>query len=501
MVTLWNPADQAQDFVFTLFFAGGHYAFPVHMEGRVTRTFNISEIVNSGIPDAQGNRIPPSVQEGSAELTGSKGESQHILVTMDAGTYNVRKATCAVHCFSCNGAVDFWIGANPWTAAVKKSTQLTFTSQYNTGTQYNLTNIGSWSSSNTNIATMDDGLIGCAAPGLADASASDNSEPLYWTGCLDLEECPQDEGGGAGDTGDCTASILFNGNDVTNTTTTVIIGEQIPLDASYFPSEGVSVDGQQWEIPGVPVGGFAASDAAGSYSGVGDTGSDSVTFYWTTPGTRPVTFSMTLSTGDILEATATFNCVAPTASITAVTSSVNVGTDALPFPGYGLYFNSNSGVPGITFSQAVSVPGGFSGATEWLQIVQSSSDARTSSAGTQHTNVPAGCLDTEYPYSPNSKASDTPAQPLQSAYYSYTRQDSFTMFLMFQPTGGIFVPVRLVNWSWGGTACMSPSTAPGCDERNWTLANANWIPNPSDAAPSGNPSWTCNAQDYINVWQ
>jgi hypothetical protein len=62
MVTLWNPADQAQDFVFTLFFAGGHYAFPVHMEGRVTRTFNISEIVNSGIPDAQGNRIPPSVQ-------------------------------------------------------------------------------------------------------------------------------------------------------------------------------------------------------------------------------------------------------------------------------------------------------------------------------------------------------------------------------------------------------------------------------------------------------
>jgi hypothetical protein len=208
MVTLWNPADQAQDFVFTLFFAGGHYAFPVHMEGRVTRTFNISEIVNSGIPDAQGNRIPPSVQEGSAELTGSKGESQHILVTMDAGTYNVRKATCAVHCFSCNGAVDFWIGANPWTAAVKKSTQLTFTSQYNTGTQYNLTNIGSWSSSNTNIATMDDGLIGCAAPGTVGANATDTSEPLYWTGCLDLEECPQDEGADAGDTGDCAPVIV-----------------------------------------------------------------------------------------------------------------------------------------------------------------------------------------------------------------------------------------------------------------------------------------------------
>ena len=203
MVTLWNPADQAQDFVFTLFFAGGHYAFPVHMEGRVTRTFNISEIVNSGIPDAQGNRIPPSVQDGSAELTGSKGESQHILVTMDAGTYNVRKATCAVHCFSCNGATEFWIDANPWSVAVTKSTQLTFTSQYNTGKQYNLTGLGAWSSSNTKIATMDAGLLDCAAPGLADASASDNTEPLYWSGCLDVVECPQDEGGDAAATGSC----------------------------------------------------------------------------------------------------------------------------------------------------------------------------------------------------------------------------------------------------------------------------------------------------------
>ena len=72
-------ADQAQDFVFTLFFSGGHYAFAVHMEGRAARTFNISEIVNSGIPDAEGNRIPASVHEGSAQLTGSLGESQHVL--------------------------------------------------------------------------------------------------------------------------------------------------------------------------------------------------------------------------------------------------------------------------------------------------------------------------------------------------------------------------------------------------------------------------------------
>jgi len=80
LVTLWNPADQAQDFVFTLFFSGGHHAFPVQMEGRVTRTFNVSEIVNSGISEAEGNGIPSSLDEGSAQLAGSKG---HGLPTPD----------------------------------------------------------------------------------------------------------------------------------------------------------------------------------------------------------------------------------------------------------------------------------------------------------------------------------------------------------------------------------------------------------------------------------
>jgi hypothetical protein len=206
MVTLWNPADEAQDFVFTLFFSGGHYAFPLHMEGRVTRTFNVSEIVNSQIPDAEGNRIPPSVEEGSAELTGSQGESQHILVAMEAGTYNVRKATCGLHCITCNGATEFWIAANPFSVAVKKTTQLSFTSQYNTGKQYNLTSLGTWSSTNTKVATVASGLLDCTTPGTVGTDASYLAEPLYSTGCYsEVMECPLDEGADAGDTGDCTA--------------------------------------------------------------------------------------------------------------------------------------------------------------------------------------------------------------------------------------------------------------------------------------------------------
>src|SRR5438128_885362 len=65
MVTLWNPADEAQDFLFTLFYASGHYRYPVHLGPRATFVFNISQLVQSSIPDVDGNVIPVGIHEGS----------------------------------------------------------------------------------------------------------------------------------------------------------------------------------------------------------------------------------------------------------------------------------------------------------------------------------------------------------------------------------------------------------------------------------------------------
>jgi hypothetical protein len=75
MVTLWNPADEPQDFVFMLRFAGGnHYSWPVHLEARGTKNFNISEILHDGKPDAEGNVIPQGVHEGNAVNGGTRGK-------------------------------------------------------------------------------------------------------------------------------------------------------------------------------------------------------------------------------------------------------------------------------------------------------------------------------------------------------------------------------------------------------------------------------------------
>lgn len=77
MVTLWNPADETQDFAFTVYFAGGQYTLPLHLEGKATRSFNLSEIIANQIPDEQGRTIPLSVHEGSDPFWFARRERAH----------------------------------------------------------------------------------------------------------------------------------------------------------------------------------------------------------------------------------------------------------------------------------------------------------------------------------------------------------------------------------------------------------------------------------------
>ncbi|HLK03908.1 MAG TPA: hypothetical protein VKT53_05665 [Candidatus Acidoferrum sp.] len=182
MVTLWNPADEDQDFVLTLFYTGGRYALPIRLAARATRMFNISEIIQSQIPDAEGNVIPISVHEGGAELAGAEGENQHILLAMDAGTYNVQKAICGVYCQTCDGVVanGFLMADNPFAVAVSGTKQQTFYGQWNTGFQDNYTSSSTWSSNKTSVATVSGGLVTGMGVGSVNVSAQySGSDPIY----------------------------------------------------------------------------------------------------------------------------------------------------------------------------------------------------------------------------------------------------------------------------------------------------------------------------------
>jgi hypothetical protein len=185
MVTLWNPADEAQDFVFTIFFAGGHYDLPVHLEPRVTRIFNISEIIQNQIPDREGNVIPATIHEGSARIAGVESDRQHILIAVDAGTYNVRKATCSYYCIYCGGYLDGFIAMAPFGVANGGSFQMNVYAYWDGNNGQSATNLGpngTWSSNKTTVATVSVGLVKGVAPGSVTITGFAN-EPYYWDDC------------------------------------------------------------------------------------------------------------------------------------------------------------------------------------------------------------------------------------------------------------------------------------------------------------------------------
>jgi hypothetical protein len=159
MVTLWNPADEAQDFSFKLLYTGGHYAYPIHLGPRESRTFNISEIIHSQVPDAEGNTVPVTVQEGSATISGSQADNQHILVAMDAGTYNVKKATCGLYCQSCDGVVNSWVDIDSFTMLLHQIQNEFLKDQWCSGQQHDLSSNSTWGSSNTSRATVTGGSV------------------------------------------------------------------------------------------------------------------------------------------------------------------------------------------------------------------------------------------------------------------------------------------------------------------------------------------------------
>jgi Bacterial Ig-like domain (group 2) len=112
------------------------------------------------------------VLEGSAEIAGPEGETQPILVAVDAAVYNVQKATCAPICIDCAGVESAFITVDPFAVSVSKTTQQTFTLQYRSGTQSNATGSATWGSSNNSVATVKAGLVTGVSAGSLNLSAS-----------------------------------------------------------------------------------------------------------------------------------------------------------------------------------------------------------------------------------------------------------------------------------------------------------------------------------------
>jgi hypothetical protein len=126
--------------------------------------------------------IPPSIHQGTAKIAGSHAENEYILVAVDVGVYNVRKATCQNGCTTCEGYTGYNVTVDGFAVPVKGTQQETATGTYETGTQYNLTAGSTWTSSNTSIYTVSAGLVKGVAVGNATTTGTE-SLPITMQAC------------------------------------------------------------------------------------------------------------------------------------------------------------------------------------------------------------------------------------------------------------------------------------------------------------------------------
>jgi len=176
MISVWNYADKPQDATLTLYYSGGTYRIPVHLEPRRSFNLDLMTLVRSRKPDMDGHLIPDYIKTGSATLVGPKGELDRMHVVTSASVYNVRNGTCFPICENCGGIVSVSVSLSPTTISANNglsSGVATITTASGTETATS----GDWASDDDSVATADGGDINGVGPGETSISFTVNGPP------------------------------------------------------------------------------------------------------------------------------------------------------------------------------------------------------------------------------------------------------------------------------------------------------------------------------------
>jgi hypothetical protein len=176
MISLWNYSAQSEDLVLTLYYTGGKYLLPVHLEPRSDYELDLATLIHSGLPDSRGTVIPQSITEGSAILADAKDELNKIFVALNAGVFNVRTATCNNQCQTCNGVQTLAITPNPISVAPGSTLQLFGVETMNTGSVSEVTS-GSWSSTSGSASVNSNGLLTGTGNGTTTVNLTETNLP------------------------------------------------------------------------------------------------------------------------------------------------------------------------------------------------------------------------------------------------------------------------------------------------------------------------------------
>jgi hypothetical protein len=265
--------------------------------------------------------------------------------------------------------------------------------------------------------------------------------------------------------------ILLNGRDVTDTTPSVVVGQQINLAVSLSGDATCTLP--MWSVEGLTVAGFEALpsfyDPKGGSAVPTDFTKPSETqrFYWVRGGAFLMTASC-MSGGQTLSAQAAFNVNMPNFPIvTATTGSIGI-VEREPGERW-LQLGTSSTDIGIKFQTVRPSTGAY----QWVQTLSIHADLLTPRGN--HPIVISNELDTYYPYNglkPRDQfyEKDYPGAMLdQNLFTKISESFSAHMFLMWNPRlpancilssteagagtcTSISVPLGYIDWRWSGAA-------------------------------------------------
>jgi hypothetical protein len=291
-------------------------------------------------------------------------------------------------------------------------------------------------------------------------------------------------------------------NELTDRTTTVVVGQQINLYCTV--SSIATTSAFQWNVPGFAISNYLVTADATSAVVVSNfsTVKSNIVFYWVDGATnRTVTCSATVR-GQKVVGQAAFNVRRPTADWIAEPNAIMAVDRNFIYPAlhFGNYLSPTN--KGMLFHFRNANLNGYQDPWffKWAQLAQSY--ARGNFILTNNVGYELRCagLDMQFPLRAWSVAPgddvDSPGQSTSDSF-KLQFQAEFRSYLMFQPillTPTIPVPIKKIQWSISGVATN--------DTTKWILLSS-----PNDfSIPLNNadtfefPTWTNKAQNGITLY-
>ena len=471
IITAGNGGTQPTQAAFTIFYNQGTQMYQLEqtLQPGDQMWMDIGKLIRENVPDKNGKTLPSDLASGSYEV---RDLTNKAVGTLFEGKviYDKTYGHVTYGCGGCCGGdppIIPWY--DPISVVITAEQDNGVWAWYSCEDQYDdvsTTFYYNWSSGSTSVATVNSyGTVTGVSIGSTTAgtyahllSNGPKSCPsIYRTPSGGLNVQPKIFLGGC------------SGTNITNTTQSAVVGQQIALRASYG---GVSANSQSWSVPGTIVGGFTIAPTLQSGGPTPATlNAQSTTFYWVTSGnSQTITFSLNYGSNQVATAQATFNIAGPTPStqnapfVTTSLGPVAINS-ASPYP--FLQFGSTSaGIPGILYTASTNQPAGYSWSFKWINIISDDNVTMTDTNGTQMTSLGTG-FDSNgtYPSFSNVTAnttSDSPKFQLIPPCTEIKRTLDAQTYLMWNAgltnPASIDIPLGSLTWGFSGDAIMNSGT-------------------------------------------